>query len=127
MNYEKKYKEALERARDLMTKQNPPAFDENLIGIVFPELKESEDGRVRKAIIRILKGETGYTSKEDTDKYVTWLEEQKEKQSIWTDSDRIMAFTLLRDVDQITYISNEGKKERMQWLNSLGDKFNNGE
>ena len=38
--------------------------------------KESEDERIRKAIIRILKGETRYTSKEDADKYVTWLEKQ---------------------------------------------------
>lgn len=46
---------------------------------IFPELKESEGERIRKAIIRILKGETGYTSKEDTDKYVAWLEKQAEK------------------------------------------------
>jgi hypothetical protein len=48
---------------------------------VFPELKEkeSEDERIKKAIIRILKGEICYTSKEDIDKYITWLEKQEEK------------------------------------------------
>lgn len=53
------------------------------------------------------------------------LEKQGEKQSVWTDNDRTMAFTLIRDVDQMTYISNEGKNERLKWLNSLEDKFNN--
>ena len=41
--------------------------------------KESEDERIKKTIIRILKGEIGYTSKEDIDKYVTWLEKQDEQ------------------------------------------------
>lgn len=45
-----KYKQALERARDLMTNQNPPAFDKDLISLVFPELQESEDERIRKAL-----------------------------------------------------------------------------
>ena len=50
---------------------------------IFPELKEkeSEDERIKKAIIRILKGETRYTSKEDTDKYVAWLEKQNKQSS----------------------------------------------
>lgn len=46
---------------------------------IFPELKESEDERTRKEIIRILKGESGYTSKENTDKYIAWLEKQGKK------------------------------------------------
>ena len=52
--YEQKYKEALERARDLMTNQNPPAFDKHLIEMVFPELKMSEEERIKKALIKIL-------------------------------------------------------------------------
>ena len=47
----KKYNDALERARDLMTNQNPPAFDKHLIEMVFPELAEIEDERIRKAIM----------------------------------------------------------------------------
>ena len=58
---------------------------------------------------------------------LAWLEKQGKKQSLWTYNDTTMAFTLMRDVDQMTYISNEGKNERLQWLNSLEDKFNNGE
>ena len=72
MNYEKKYKEALERAREQYNKRTP-LYD---IESIFPELKESKDERIKKAIIRILKGEMRYVSKEDTDRYITWLEKQ---------------------------------------------------
>jgi hypothetical protein len=80
MNYEKKYKKALEWMQGLYsglhgaTKEDAEHY--------FPELKESEDERIRKTIIRILKGEIGYTSKGDIDKYVTWLEKQGEKKLV---------------------------------------------
>ena len=47
MNYEKKYKEALERARKIYEQGT---ITESLC-YVFPELKESEDERIRKEII----------------------------------------------------------------------------
>ncbi len=41
----------------------------------------------------------------------------------WSEEDRTMAFTLMRDVDQMSYVSKEGKNERIGWLNSLDEKF----
>lgn len=77
MGYEKKYKVAFKKALDL--------YNQGLIKPqlehIFPELKESKDNRIRKAIISILKGETRYVSIEDTNKYVTWLEKQGEELS----------------------------------------------
>lgn len=87
----------------------------------FPELKEPEDDSIRKDIIRVLKGEISFTEKEN-EKYIAWLEKQGKK-SVWTDKDRIMAFTLLRDVTQMTHLSNEGKNERLEWLNTLEDRL----
>lgn len=73
-----KYNKALERAQKMQENSNGMILKKWLWG-VFPEVKESEDERIRKEIIRILKGKTGYTSKEDTDKYVAWLEKQGEQ------------------------------------------------
>lgn len=42
----------------------------------FPELKESEDDNIRKAIINVFKGNTSYTSDKDAKKYIDWLEKQ---------------------------------------------------
>ena len=133
MNYEEKYKEALERARDLMTNQNPPAFDKHLIEIVFPELKEpkeSEDERIRKmlrAYIHDFGVPKEYFGDVETSDVLAWLKKQSEKQPIWTDRDKAMIITLLGDVNQMTHTSNTGKSIRRRWLNSLEDKFNNGE
>ena len=81
MDHKEKYVQAVERGRIfrdhlLETGDKGIAWE---IEYIFPELKESEDERIKKTIIRILKGEIGYTSKEDIDKYVTWLEKQGEK------------------------------------------------
>ena len=130
MDYEKLYREALERARRLEENSNGMILKKWLWN-VFPELAESEDERIRKwiidDIIYNMNNEPLNNSeyKKKAEKAIAWLEKQGEKQPIWTDNDRTMAFTLLRDVDQMTHISNEGKNERFEWLNSLEDKFNN--
>lgn len=73
-----KYNKALKRASELLEQMKEYDSIREDIEYVFPELKESEDEKIRKAIIRILKGETRYISKENTDKCVAWLEKQGE-------------------------------------------------
>lgn len=93
MNYEQKYKNALERARDLMTNQNPPAFDKHLIEMVFPELKESEDKdeMIRQCLIEHIKCNKDLNLslfqwfKPDT--IIAWLEEQGKKKPIFNADD----------------------------------------
>jgi hypothetical protein len=45
----------------------------------------------------------------------------------WQEQDNTMAFTLMRDIEQVSFISKEGKDERISWLNSLEDRFSNQE
>ena len=137
MDYKEKakaYDELLAKAKQIYNKENDVLII-HTIEELFPELAESEDEKIRKALIdgfTVIKeskncGKTFSNHNIPVTDILAWLEKQGKKLSIWTDSDRIMAFTLLRDVDQMTYISDEGKNERLQWLNSLEDKFNNGE
>lgn len=125
-NYKEKYNEALEKAREAFYSPETPHVAKAWLLTMFPTIAESEDEKMRKSIIYALQN-GGFYSKDKTDEAIAWLEKQRKKQSIWTDRDRTMVFTLLRDVDQMTYISEEGKNERLQWLNSLEDKFSNGE
>lgn len=79
MDYEQKYKEALERAKN---------FHANMVsdGIrytveeIFPELKESEDERMRKALIRFFQW-FPYDRLNDEnlkpEEAIAWLEKQK--------------------------------------------------
>lgn len=78
MDYKEKYEQALERASKLRV-QNPFDTVGQMVEHIFPDLQESEDERIRKSIISILKGEIRYISIEDTNKYVTWLEKQGEQ------------------------------------------------
>ena len=70
MDYEKKYEEALKRAKKLYEQGT---ITESL-SYVFPELAESEDGenkRISKEITQFLKQNNGWNRE-----WLTWLEKQ---------------------------------------------------
>lgn len=74
MDYEKKYKEALERAKKYKLKE-----DLIITQDIFPELAESEDKRIKKAIIHVLY--ENYTDAAviegvEIAEIVAWLEKQ---------------------------------------------------
>ena len=83
MNYEKKYKEALERAKQFSEK---PYLEDSkgIVEYIFPELQESEDERIRKDIISLVikwwkddgEVESKFSSKNSM---LAWLEKQSEK------------------------------------------------
>lgn len=87
MDYEKKYKETFEKAREIY---NDSFFNEgvsgyNLMERLFPELRESEDEKIKKALINYF--DNANKSDENplmqygiqTDKVITWLKKQGEK------------------------------------------------
>ena len=90
MNYEKKYKEALERARGAHNsaksdKENGitdkiTEYTIQLTETIFPELKESEDEKMRKSIIYALQN-GGFYDNDKTDEAIAWLEKQGDKDS----------------------------------------------
>ena len=70
------YDKALERVKDFIEKQNPPAFDKNLIGTIFPELKESEDEKIRKEIIDYFQADWAKEEGITRPDWIAWLEKQ---------------------------------------------------
>lgn len=88
MNYEQEYKAALERAEILKKTCGSTA----VIGWcehIFPELKESEDEKIRKVLVRWF--EVGARGSEtfngiSTDKILAWLEKQKETYNPYKES-----------------------------------------
>lgn len=72
MDYEKAYKEALERARKYM--------DEGytvLMPDLFPELRESEDERISKEIIHYILYKANGVSEEQEHAWISYLEKRK--------------------------------------------------
>lgn len=87
MDYEQKYKEALERMKSWARGEHPECFTEaqKAAEFVFPELTESEDERMRKELLdylhtrQVVEGLTDTKVKMD---WVTWLEKQKAKEDL---------------------------------------------
>ena len=82
MNYEEKYKEALERARAIYQGKYKPetaATIAETLQSIFPELVESEDERIRKELLDYLHTRQVIESLTDTKvkmDWITWLEKQ---------------------------------------------------
>ena len=93
MDYEQKYTEALEKIREGL---QPLQDGTKISGVtrafleeVFPELKESEDERIRKMIINHLTQERGSLSNDEAAEAIAWLEKQGEQKPIWSKEDEI--------------------------------------
>lgn len=79
MNCEKKYDEALERARKI---HNDTEFDyeKGMIEEIFPELKDSEDERIRKKLIEYFNVyPKDYYGELKKSHIIAWLEKQGER------------------------------------------------
>lgn len=74
MDYEKKYKEALEKARNIVNSINVGLIGKDSFEVVFPELAESEDEKIRKDIVFYIAAH----HKDDGEKarWLYWLEKQ---------------------------------------------------
>ena len=72
MDYEKEYKEALARARDVYTYYCDDREQLRKIESIFPVLKESEDERIKREIIEYIKTGTYHND------WVAWLEKQEQ-------------------------------------------------
>ena len=79
MDYEKKYKEALEKARKYFDEEG---FTE--MADIFPELAESEDELTRQEMIAVIRSISSdcqfaiYLTNDQKQRYLAWLEKQKE-------------------------------------------------
>ena len=89
MDYEKKYKEALERAKQFS--ETPYLEDsKGIVEYIFPELAESKDEEIRKELIAAFQNGVTYNqiSKAKAKDYIAWLEKQGEqKPAEWSKED----------------------------------------
>ena len=85
--YEKKYKEALERATKAKNNASLSNGTLRVLGIIFPELKESEEERIRKALICGMNALKANQKKKTfaaipIDDCIAWLEKQGQKPTL---------------------------------------------
>ena len=124
MNYEEKYKAARERAKEMCAMPTDKATME----YIFPELKESEDEKIKKDIIRVFKGEISFTSEKENEKYIAWLEKQGKQKQPWepTAAQLIVIKDLIEDknTSKVNKVILRGMFEEFkQFTNSQSSQF----
>ena len=129
MDYEKKYKEALERAKDL---HNNHALGKPFIyktcEDIFPELKESEDEKTKREIMEYI---THYEDSLDDDEYrtwIAWLEKQGEQKYAWSKEDEVGLGDTMWAIEQaMTIAKNESDMGNLwyaeRWLKSIKERM----
>ena len=123
VDYEKKYKEALELATKAKNNASLSNGTLRILDIIFPELKESEDEKIRKALIRY------HQSTIDIDgikgeKIIVWLEKQV-KQKIWSVEDTFNVQRICKYLDESKkyYADITEIRECMDWLKALKERI----
>ena len=98
MDYEKLYKEALNKAKSKIWNDKGHVLYEDDIVEIFPELAESKDDRIKKALIKCMERfpydrlEINGVSIEDA---IAWLEKQGEQKPSWSEEDEYQINTIL--------------------------------
>ncbi len=73
----KAYDKAIEKIKYVMDRGVEPILNKADLQSIFPELKESEDERVRKQIKAFIKSRGSQITQSKTDAWLAWLEKQK--------------------------------------------------
>ena len=133
----KRYDQALGKARryydEYKTRDNILYVED--MEEMFPELKESEDEKIKKGIVKYLEqsqfGEEHYCVDDDiVREYIAWIEKQGEKKSIdkkdWTKNDSRILYNVKAYIGYAAGqrgVKDELFKEANEWLNSLPIEF----
>lgn len=124
------YKVNEEAAKKIVEKvydNGSTVINRNDIEEIFPELKGSEDERIRKAIIRHFQTGTNYTSFYglSKNKILSWLEKQGEQKLTWSEEDehRVKDTIYFLDTAKKHYASIVEIDACIEWLKSLKGKY----
>lgn len=131
----KAYDEAIKRAKDAL---NDGTISNNTIAYlqdVFPQLKESEDEKIRKNLIAFLEdiwhlgknANFDKWGKSDCSDWIIWLEKQGEQKSAWSEDDEneynhiLKILNLLAEKQEIKGYNN--LINSANWLKSIKDRI----
>ena len=115
MDYEKKYKNALEWARQVMNGET--GFIRKEVEEVFPELKESEDERIKEKIIATIHLYYGEPLEDEAKEMIAWLEKQAEQKPAWSEEDERMCTKTI-----FALAGFMGNEDKIDWLKSIKDR-----
>lgn len=119
MDYEKAYKDALNKAKSKIWNDNGHVLYEDDIKEIFPELAESEDEKIRKWIRKELESKyvvDNIVNNRTADKAFAWLEKQGKNKPVWSKEDEKNLNTIINVIHGGTHLAYENETD---WLKSL--------
>ena len=125
MDYKKAYEEALERANGIYNENPSSSTAKFVCGQIFPELKESEDERIRKEIINYLLNEQHNVKQltprtNEFEAWIAYLEKQKEKQPAeWSAEDEEILDAMIDMVSNSLYEPLCPREGMLAWLKAI--------
>ena len=124
MDYEKAYNKALEIAKSMIDdlRKGEDILAVSNLESMFPELKESEDERIRKMIINHLTQERGSLSNDEAAEAISWLEKQGEKKHTWSEEDEeymIDVIAFLEDAREC----RQNALDCIEWMKQLKERL----
>jgi hypothetical protein len=122
---EKTYDTALKLARDYYEDKNCFKYLKGVLENIFPELKESEDERIRKWLIDTIKSVPNDSIEWDViDKpdVLAWLEKQEQK-SKWSENDEHHWMMCVACVEECATQEREDFSKTIDWLKSLKQRM----
>ena len=141
MDYKEKYEQALERARNIRFGNPQSATANTVCEEIFPELKESEDERIRKAILALVTQSGHILSPMNQKSMIGWLKKQGGQKSTdkvgsklaWSEEDEKILNSIIEDVtpcgecpDYPTVEEREyfyGGDRKVKWLEAIKEKM----
>lgn len=128
MSQEKKHKEDLEAAKGWYTiaKENDNKLGIQILEDLFPELRESEDERIRKRLVEIAKvwKSGGYAcgNDDEIDDIISWLEKQGEQNTAnFEEAEKEKSDFVSGQFIECRKSFNEFEEEKSYWLEYIGD------
>ena len=127
------YDEALSRAKKEWSNNLDNAYKNyrERLEIIFPELAESEDEKIRKALVELVKcnERSGYTllNNVSTSSMLVWLEKQAERKLAWDEEDEENMNNILYILNQLkdtsSYEEDDIVERIINWIKSLKDRL----
>jgi hypothetical protein len=130
--YKEKYEQIFKRAKEIF--YNPGfGYGKEIVGEIFPELKEPKDEIIRKEILQFLRIHNGWYKE-----WIDWMEKQgrvqQQPKQEWSEEDEYQINTILHGLDLKRGIyKKEGNKveeerynTRYNWLKSLKTRCKGG-
>lgn len=133
MDYKTFNKGCLEEAKRLYKTAN--ADQRYVLEKLFPELRETEDEKIRKNLINFLdavwhlgkNANFDEYSKADCAEWISWLEKQTEQKSAWSEDDERMLHTIIADfkgfIRDNTSTLESHFNECIDWLKSIKSRI----